>query len=104
MKEELQSGVEAANAQAADYQKCMYSLLHHYIILNPQVVCVFREQYIRNMPVFSLPLFYVFMYAVLRLSFFEKNNKTCVCVCFSAAGGGEDQCRHKKRCSRGNRE
>ncbi len=54
-----------------------------YIILNPQVVCVFRERYIRNMPVFSLPLFYAFIYAVLHLSFFEKNSKTCVCVCVS---------------------
>ncbi len=35
-----------------------------------------------------LSLFYVFIYAVLHLSFFEKNNK--MCVCFSAAGGGED--------------
>ncbi len=46
-----------------------------YIILNPQVV--------RNMPVFSLPLFHAFIYAVLHLSFFEKNSKMCVCVCVS---------------------
>uniref|UniRef100_A0A673KIS5 Ras GTPase-activating-like protein IQGAP1 n=1 Tax=Sinocyclocheilus rhinocerous TaxID=307959 RepID=A0A673KIS5_9TELE len=31
-------------------------------------------------PVFSLSLFYVFIHAVLQLSFCEKNNDICVCV------------------------
>lgn len=76
MKEELQIGVEAANLQAADYQKCVYSFMYCYIIFKIMKYFVCSENHTSETPVFSL-----FIYAVPQLSPFEKkNNEVCVCL------------------------
>lgn len=87
MKEEIQSGVEAANSHAADYQRCVYSFMYHYIIFKLIKYFVCSENRTSETPVFSLSLFYVFIYSVLQLSLCEKNNEMCVCVCVSQCFG-----------------
>lgn len=61
--------------------KNVCALMYHYILYKLMKYFVCSENCTSETPVFTLSLFYVFIYAVLQLSLCEKNNAMCVCVC-----------------------
>lgn len=77
--------MEAANGLAVDYQRCAYSLLCLYILLNlqnPDPVCCSERQTCQKMSVLSLDS-YLCIYTISQLSFCIEQRVKCVFVCDS---------------------